>query len=319
MSESAAELTRQLKEVRKCRRSVAYFLDTYAQVLSEEAGSWAPFRLWPEQIKVLRTIEDNRLVVALKARQLGMTWLLVGFVLWLVLFHPIATVLLFSRRDDEATDLLTTRLKGMHSRLPVWLQASSAEPNNNHEWALANGSRVKAFPTGAGDSYTASFVFVDEADLVPDLGRLMRAVKPTIDAGGRMVLLSRADKSKPQSQFKRIYLAAKQKLSDWVAIFLPWFARPGRDDAWYETQKRDILARTGSLDDLAEQYPATDTEALAARSLDKRIAPQWLEQCYHELPPQRHLPGQPSIPGLEVFVTPRQGGDEETSLGNVGV
>ena len=64
-------------------------------------------------------------------------------------------------------------------------------------------------------------VIVDEADLVPDLGRLMRAVKPTIDGGGRMILVGRADKSKPQSEFKRMYRAAKKKLTEWAAVFLP--------------------------------------------------------------------------------------------------
>src|SRR5207244_1074204 len=111
------------------------------------------------------------------------------------LLHPVATVLLFSRRDDEATDLLA-RLKDMHARLPPWLRASRAVTDNDHEWALANGSRVLAFPTTAGDSYTATLAIVDEADLVPDLDHLLRAVKPTIDAAGRMLLISRADKSK---------------------------------------------------------------------------------------------------------------------------
>jgi hypothetical protein len=114
-------------------------------------------------------------------------------------------VLLFSRRDDEAVDLLKTRLRGMYDRLPSWLKVRFFAVDNDHEWQLSNGSRVLAFPTTAGDSYTATLAIVDEADLVPDLDRLMRAVKPTIDGGGQMVLLSRADKMKPLSPFKRIY------------------------------------------------------------------------------------------------------------------
>jgi len=60
----------------------------------------------------------------------------------------------------------------------------TAEPDAARTWALANGSVARAFPTNAGDSYTATLAIVDEADLVPDLDRLMRSVKPTIDAGG---------------------------------------------------------------------------------------------------------------------------------------
>jgi hypothetical protein len=305
---SPGEAARYRREVHKCRRSPAYFLDNYCQVYDATRAAWVPFRLWPGQRTTLRTITDRRLVVILKARQLGLTWLVLGFALWLLLFHPAATVLLFSRRDDEAVDLLRTRLRGMYDRLPPWLQVRSFVVDNDHEWELSNGSRVLAFPTTAGDSYTATLAVVDEADLVPDLGRLMNAVKPTIDGGGRMILLSRADKGKPQSVFKRIYSAARQGRTDWAPVFLPWHARPDRDAAWYEAQRADVLHRTGGLDDLHEQYPATDTEALAARALDKRLAPAWLEQCYHEQAPLAYLPaGAPSVPGLEVYATPRPG------------
>ena len=296
------------KEIHKCRKSPAYFLDAYASIYDATSREWIPFRLWPAQLHTLQTITDSRLVVILKARQLGLTWLVLGFTLWLMLLHAAATGLLFSRRDDEAVDLLGTRLRGMYERLPKWLKVQSFGVDNDHEWELSNGSRVLAFPTTAGDSYTATLAIVDEADLVPDLDRLMRAVKPTIDGGGRMILLSRADKGNPQSTFKKVYRAAKQGQTEWVSIFLPWQSRPDRDVAWYDAQKQDIFHRTGSLDDLQEQYAATDTEALAARSLDKRIAPAWLLQCYQEGRPLAQLPaGAPAIPGLQVYVLPQLG------------
>lgn len=294
----------------KCSRSFGYFADTYCHIYDATAGDWVPFRLWPAQHEVARLLVDRLLVIILKARQLGLTWLVLAFALWLMLYRPAATVLLFSRRDDEAVHLLDDRLKGMYRRLPEWMQVREVLTDSGHTWQLSNGSEARAFPTTAGDSYTATLAIVDEADLVPDLGRLMRAVKPTIDGGGRMVLLSRADKSRPQSEFKRIYRAAKQLLNGWAEIFLPWHARPERDAAWYEAQKRDILSRTGSLDDLHEQYPATDTEALAPRTLDKRIAPDWLEQCYVAMEPLDKLPaGSPAIPGLAVYRLPEPGRD----------
>jgi hypothetical protein len=303
---SPAQAENYQREIRKCRKSPEYFLDTYGQIYDATRAEWVSFRLWSQQAHTLQTIHDNRLVIILKARQLGLTWLVLGFALWLVLFHPAATVLLFSRRDDEAVDLLKVRLRGMYDRLADWLKVRAFEVDNDHEWELSNGSRVLAFPTTAGDSYTASLAIVDEADLVPDLGRLMGAVKPTIDGGGRMVLLSRADKSKPESVFKRIYSAAKKGATDWQPVFLPWFARPDRDAAWYAAQKADIVHRTGGLDDLHEQYPASDLEALAARSLDKRIPFEWLLACHEERVPLRDHRG-PAIGGLLVYVLPQPG------------
>jgi hypothetical protein len=313
MCKSESEAKHYLKEVLRCRKSFAYFCDRYCQIMSDQGrgGDWVAFRLWPEQQRVAGLLQQHRLVVVLKARQLGLTWLTVAFSLWLLLFHPIATVLLFSRRDDEATDLLAVRLRGMHDHLPAWLQASGFTTANDHEWALVSGSRALAFPTTAGDSYTATLAIVDEADLCPDLDKLMRAVKPTIDAGGRMILLSRADKAKPMSAFKKIYRAARQGENEWTAVFLSWDARPDRTPAWLQAQRQDIFARTGAVDDLHEQYPATDAEALAPRSLDKRLPAEWLKRCYQPqepLPgPFHHLQKPPAIHGLLVYALPVPG------------
>src|SRR5436305_144630 len=83
----------------------AYLCDHYCQILADSGrgGTWVPFLLWPEQRRVAGLLQEHRLVVVLKARQLGLTWLVLAFALWLMLFQPIATVLLFSRRDEEAT------------------------------------------------------------------------------------------------------------------------------------------------------------------------------------------------------------------------
>jgi hypothetical protein len=294
-------------ELPACAEDPAYFLDRHASVYDATRADWLAFRLWPAQVTTLDTIRDNRLVVILKARQLGLTWLVLGFALWEMLFRPAAEVLLFSRRDDEATDLLAHRLRGMYDRLPAWLKVRSFVVDNDHEWQLSNGSRALAFPTTAGDSYTATLAVVDEADLVPDLDRLMRAVKPTVDGGGRMVLLSRADKTKPLSPFKRIYDGARKGQNGWAQVFLPWHARPDRDAAWYDAQRRDVLARTGAVDDLHEQYPATDEEALAARSLDKRLPVEWLTRCYRQAEPVAPGPGAPALPGLAVYAPPARG------------
>lgn len=305
MSDQAAELA----DIDECFFSPALFVERHCQIYDATEGIWTPFGLWPAQRRTLAVFESERLVVALKARQLGLSWLVLAFALWLMLFRPAATVLIFSKRDDEAMYLLgEERLRGMWSRLPAHVRSGHDVVNDNaHEWGLSNGSIARAFPTTAGDSYTATLAIVDEADLVPNLNSLMRSVKPTIDAGGRMILVSRSDKSKPGSEFKRIYRAARKGLNGWAPVFLPWDVRPSRDAAWYRAQRDDILSRTGSDDDLHEQYPATDVEALAPRTLDKRIAAPWLEQCFEELTPMAvdKLPaGSPTLPGLEVYRLP---------------
>lgn len=270
------------------------------------AGGWCPFRLWDAQRDVVGTLHVNRFMVALKARQLGFTWVVLAYALWLLLFRR-GTVLLFSQTDKEAAELLR-RLTEMHARLPAFLSATVSAANQ-HALSLASGASAMAFATTAraGRSYTATFVVIDEADYVLNLQALLNATKPTIDAGGQLVLLSTADKAKPESTFKKIYRAARCGPSNYVPVFHGWQARPGRTQAWYDAEAASSLAQTGSLDHLWQEYPATDTEALAARVLDKRLSPEWLEQCYRPLaaPPLPH--NAPSLPGLTVYHPPVPG------------
>ena len=246
------------------------------------AKAWKPFTLWPAQRDVVRDFDKHRLVCALKARQLGFTWIASAMAIQQAILHPIATVLLFSKRDDESIDLLR-RCKGIFLRLPDWItEDTKVSVSNDHEFELSNGSRILAFPTTAGDSYTGSLVIIDEADLVPDLDKLMASVKPTIDAGGKMVLISRADKSKPpeKSPFKRTFQAALNGDSEWHPVFLPWSARPDRTPEWYQAQVKECFDRTGSLDEVHGSYPATPQQALAPKSLDKRFPGHWIEKCF---------------------------------------
>jgi hypothetical protein len=296
-------------EVLLCAGDPQYFITEYCQIYDAQALDWIPFELWPEQVNALDLLDHNQFTIALKARQLGLTWLAIAYALWLMLFRPIATILLFSKREDEAVMLLSEeRLRGMYMRLPEWMQCEGIDTDNKTQLKLSNGSIAYSFPTTGGDSYTATYVVVDEADLIPNFNQLMRSVRPTIDAGGKLFLVSRADKSKPESEFKKIYQAAKQGLNTWKAIFLPWFIRPERTQAWYDAQKQDILTQTGTLDSLREQYPNTDVEALSPNTLDKRIAPEWLNQCYREASPLSDAllreEKAPAIPGLSVYTLP---------------
>lgn len=307
---TTATVKDQIKEVTKCLMSCSYFINQYVQIMeqsSEEGdygGRWIPFTLWPEQEDALEQILENQRCIILKARQLGFTWLLLAVILWLMIFRPGSECLIFSRREKEANYLLKDRLRKMYDQLPEILTYQlEIAVDSSTVFSLSNQSTARAFPTSAGDSYTASLAMVDEADLVDDLSTLMNGVKPTIDNGGKMILLSRSNKKKPESLFKKIYRAAKAGKNQWAPVFVPWYAHPERDLAWYQQIRKDTLANTGYLDDIHEQYPATDVEALAAKTADKRFPPEWLKQSYRELHVILNHDG-PAINGLEVFSLP---------------
>lgn len=298
-----------VEEWLRCQMSCEYFTSRWVQIYDATSSAWLPFHPWPAQVDILNDLQEYRMVIILKARQLGISWVVLAYALWRMIFYPAATVSIFSKRDDEAVDMLDFRLKGMNERLPPFLRAS-ASTDARHQWLLSNGSRAMAFPATAGRSYTSTIAIVDEADYVKDLPSLMNAVQPTVDAGGQMIVLSTPDKSEPQSLFKRMYISARQHLNEYKHIFLSWRARPGRTQEWYNRKKQSVLAEKGALDDLHQEYPATDTEALAPNSQDKRIPATWIELCYDERTPLDPLTlpvGAPTLPGLDIYRLPRFG------------
>jgi hypothetical protein len=153
---------------------------------------------------------------------------------------------------------LLERMKGMYNHLPEHLQIPLVKESAS-VLEFANGSVIRAFPTGRGDSYTATLAIVDEADLVPDLEVMLGSIKPTIDAGGKLILLSRANKRKPQTAFKTLYREAALGNNDYAPIFTPWYAHPNRSQEWYDGMVRNAI----DLDEVYEQYPATPEQALA--------------------------------------------------------
>lgn len=291
------------REWLKCSQGADYFLDVYGWIYNATLREWIKFELWPEQMRVLGRLLVARQVLVLKARQLGLTWLVLGYALWLMVFRPAATVLLFSLRDNEAIELLK-RLKGMYQRLPRWCQCRAVVTDNDHEWVLSNGSVAKAFPTTGGRSYTASLVIVDEADFIPHLGDFLNAVKPTVDAGGQLVMVSTVDKSQPLSAFKGLVRDGLAGRNEYEVIFLPWSARPDRTAEWYERVAADMRSQAGgSDDDLFQEYPASVDEALAPKQKDKRLPFAWIKGVTSDGGPLGAVLSDagPPIPGLRVY------------------
>lgn len=327
-----------IPELQKCAgsgvhdyKACAYFINTYCQIYdaNPQVKRWIAFLLWAGQYRVLKLLLNNRFCVILKARQLGLTWLVLCYILWLMLFHPTVSILIFSLRDIDAKYLLgKKRLKGIYAKLPAWFMMRrfnedvSAPPewipcstkfvkDDAHEWALANDSNCMAFPTSAGDSYTGTLVFVDEADLVPDLDDLMLSVAPVVDGGGQLILLSKSNKELPMSLFKTIYKNAIRGLTEWVAIFLAWYERPSRTKEWHDRITATDKHNTGNVDATWENYPATPEQALAPSQGDKRIAFELIEKVYvkHDALETEELQKikAPPINGLRIFVRPLPG------------
>jgi len=230
-----------------------------------------PFRLWPAQAWVLWQFCLHRLIIILKARQLGISWLCCLYALWLVLFKRGQVVLLFSKGQRESVELLR-RVGVLYERLPRWLRLllPRRTTNNTETMTWANGSSILSLPGTGGRSFTASLVIVDEAAHIAQAREIYMAVKPTIDAGGQLIILSTANGL--GNLFHQIWVKAEAKANGFTPIFLPWWTRPGRDAAWYEAQKAEYT----DPDMIHQEYPATPREAFVA-SGRSRFHGSWIE------------------------------------------
>ena len=241
------------------------------------------FRLWPAQVALLWTLLTNRLVLILKARQLGISWICCWYALWLCLFHPGKVVLLFSRGQDEANEMLR-RVRVLYERLPEWMRqaAPALLKQNMEEMAWANESRIQSLPAspGSGRSFTASLAIMDEAAFMQWASELYTAMKPTIDGGGQLIVLSTANGR--ANLFFDLCDRARRGVSSFAFRFLPWHARPGRDAAWYALTEAEAV--DSAL--MRQEYPATPDEAFEATEVDAFLPSIALwDACEEPLPP----------------------------------
>lgn len=264
-----------------------------------------PFHLWPSQVKVMWDFMLHRLVLILKARQLGISWLCCAYALWLCLFHPGKVVLLFSKGQGEANELLR-RVKVLYERLPLWLQQAGPklQKNNTTVMAWSNGSRIESHPAtqNAGRSLTASLVILDECGFLQWATQLYTAMKPVIDGGGQLIVLSTANGI--GNLFHRLWSRTVKKLTNFHSIFLPWWSRPGRTVEWYQQQVADADDPIKVL----QEYPATALEAFIA-SGRVRFQGKWIERQVANLREPLHEKATPlalqDLPGLRLFSLPK--------------
>jgi hypothetical protein len=296
-------------ELEHCAADPVYFIMTYCFIYdNEEEKNWIPFALWPEQAHTLTLIMLIKFALILKARQLGLTWLVVCYAVWCVLYRPIAEVLLFSQEDREAKNLLV-RIRGIYDRLPDWMQLNVVT-DAAHDFRVGNGSRIQALPASAGGrSNAATLVIIDEADYVEHLEDLIAAAKPTVDAGdNQMFVLSTVNVDTPNSYFQRLCKASiDNPKALWKLTFLGWFVRPSRTRAWYERECEEAVRTTGTLDKIYKEYPETAAQALSPRSLNKRFPPEWIVAVSAERKGLPLPPDAPAIPGLTIFKLPEVG------------
>jgi len=253
-------------------RSFSRFLDFVKVVEAPQfatgfQGGPTPFVKWPHLAEFAEVVPHTSLTVIGKARQNGFSWVVSAYAAWLLRFHPYATVPIISQGQVEAGDMIQ-RIRHVLDNLPESWRVEY-EPDATLELGIKemnSMARALASTKNAGRSLQSTCVIIDEAEAHEYLPLSMMAIKPTIDAGGQIIMGSTVDKTKHQSVFKQ-HIRGSPK-NGWKVLFWGWGSRPGRDQAWWDKTYREAAEDEGILISpdlyMEQEYPNSLEEMLAA-------------------------------------------------------
>lgn len=149
------------QEYVKCASDPIYFFRKYMYISHPTKGR-VKFDLYRFQELAFKELVDNDYNIILKARQMGISTLVAGYSLWLMLFHKDKNVLVIATKQDVAKNLVT-KVRYAHENLPKWLQNKTIE-DNKLSLRFGNGSTIKAVASSpdAGRSESLSLLILDE-------------------------------------------------------------------------------------------------------------------------------------------------------------
>lgn len=241
---------------RKAVRNEQWFLANYWHIAHPERGR-IKFELRPAQEYALAVWEQERYSLTLKARQIGWSTLVAAHVFWLAFFHDDRPIVLISRTEREAIDLLH-KVKYGYKHLPEWMRARGPrlEGETLQKLLFSNGSSIESMPSAADPARgkSAYLIVVDEWAFLPNAEDAWSSIEPVADVGGRVIGLSTANGS--GNWFHKAWVGAETGTNNFKPMFAAWSANADRDQDWYDAKKASMLPWQ-----LAQEYPNTPEEA----------------------------------------------------------
>jgi hypothetical protein len=233
------------EEYRKCALDPIYFMKKYCVIQHPVRGK-IPFHLYPFQEDCLTDFKENRFNIILKSRQLGLSTLSAGFILWKMIFNQDFNALVIATKVTVAKNLVE-KVRVMHDLLPIWLRdgGTAAAEDNKLSLKLKNGSQVKAIASSpdAGRSEALSLLVVDEAAFIRDIDEIWLSAQSTLSTGGSAIVLSTPNGV--GNWFHKMWVEGENGSNGFNCINLHWTVHPERNQSWRDEQTR-ILGVKGA-------------------------------------------------------------------------
>jgi phage FluMu gp28-like protein len=229
------------KEILKCGKNPAYFLDNYAKIVHQSRGL-IPFHTFKFQKQLLDDFHDHRYNIILKSRQMGISTIVAGYSAWMMLFHKERNILVMATKLNTAIEIVE-KVKDIIDSVPDWIKIADIAVNNKTKLELTNGSKIHGVPTSkdAGRSQALSLLILDEAAHVEDMDDLWTGLLPTISTGGRCIALSTPNGV--GNWFHKTYVDSESGNNNFKPTKLPWHLHPEYDQDWFDNITRNMSRR----------------------------------------------------------------------------
>ena len=217
-------------ERKKCVESIEYFANTYGFITGPGGAGIIPMVLEPYQKSLLKSFVDDKYVIVVKARQLGVSTSLMFYALWFSIFSSGKRCLIVAHRRESAEEFIV-KLKTAYEFLPSWLKPSCTLYSKS-EVEFDTKSKIKAITSNANAarSFSATLVLLDEAAFVKECDEVVKAIGPTVAASdGKLIAISTPNGNSPENWFYRTVSTAQSNKStnnpgetNWKLFELPW-------------------------------------------------------------------------------------------------
>ena len=282
----------QILEYQKCANDPIYFMREYIQIVSLDDGL-VPFKMYPFQEHIVRTIHDNRFTICKLPRQSGKSTTTISYLLHYALFNPNSNIAILANKSSTARDILG-RLQLAYENLPKWMQQGVINWNKG-SLELENGSKIVAASTSSSAVRGSTFniIFLDEFAYVPNniAQEFFSSVYPTISSGqsSKVMIVSTPH---GMNMFYKMWMDANNKKNDYEPIEVHWSEVPGRDEAWKEQTIRNTSLEQFQTEFECEFLGSVDTLINASKLksmavIDPQRSPDGLD--VYEMPKKGHL------------------------------
>lgn len=226
--------------------SPSQWAERYATIVHPSRGRIA-FDPYPFQRAFLDSYDAPRRIIV-KARQIGFSQVFALEALYAAIHEPESTILLVSRSEDLAVNLLRYCYQ-VYINLTL---APGLNKQNEGEMGFVNGSRIKSIPANrsTGRGFAATRVYLDEFGYAQYASDIYQSISPAVSQGGSLTVGSTPNGM--GNLFHDLYMTAE----GFVRQCVPWSDCPayytdaeraaGRtpeQSAWYLRERPNHTAR----------------------------------------------------------------------------